>query len=97
MRGVLALILWALSLPAAADPKSDCTDPGPWKRLDGLIEKYKGTDGESDVLYLRDLRIFVCTQIELGHLPQPAGSALFDREKQRIVEEWARDGEPQAL
>lgn len=82
------------ALPATADDTlathTDCADPAPWKKLDELIAKHDGSVGGPDVRYLRDLRRFVCAQLEVGHMPMPEATALFDSEKDRIVKKWSR-------
>ncbi len=88
------VILLVISTNASGQLKThaSCDDPEPWHHLETLIEQFRGTTGEGDVLYLRNLRIFVCEELRQGRLAQAAATALFDNEKARIVREWERKG-----
>lgn len=101
-RFVFAMILCASASSAprswAVEDEGEvtrCDDQASWDSLEGLREKYKGTDGEGDVEFLYRLRKFICVEIETGRLTYRAAEPLFDSQRERIIREWkATDDNP---
>lgn len=92
------VLLAVTSMPAFAQDGdiTKCDDQEAWAKLEGLRQKYRGTDGENDVEFLYRLRTFICVEIEAGRLTYQAAEPLFDSQKQRIVEEWKRSDDSPA-
>jgi hypothetical protein len=88
---LVVLALYGGSALAEDYQDSKCVDPAGWQQLEELVEKFRGQPGESDVLYLRDLRVFMCTQIRLNRVTSSKADLVFQHEKQRVIDEWTAE------